>query len=558
MGPPAMCREYLTHLAVDLATNLWSDTLELTLVGWGQDLTGLNPSRVTHLPTIAAATALLQAWLAEVTEAMVEAGTDATSARGGQHGDFFTPLVLIVDADDSDPAELEQFQQHLNELTTVGRAATAVILTGAQVATDAVEVQLHADGYVTVGDLWPEVSLQAPRMNRHDLEQLVPSLQAPVRGDVPAEPAGDPAPWAENMTVLGGLQHRAGPAAAEDTEAAASDDLGEVDASASETTGEHDDAPSEHAIEDLEQTAAVVDIRPGATKAAHQLARTLAADPDLDADLDAWTGQLTDGRPRIAVLGPPVLTATGTPPSERIPRNTELAVYLALHPRGITAERMATDLWPETSAPAPGTIRELMSTLRKWLGRDEANRQYLPTAKAGVYRLPERLLDSELLRRLHKRAQARADAADSSGALADYVKALELIRLNTDGVPLWEYTGQAYSWLRMLDHSDARHMSATILDVAAEAADLALALGDLPVARWAADLGHTVDPESDRPLCQLLLIATAAGQMDTATRLVGEIFQANDTAALEECTQWAREAIAQAFPAGLPRHAVGR
>jgi DNA-binding SARP family transcriptional activator len=302
----------------------------------------------------------------------------------------------------------------------------------------------------------------------------------------------------------------------------------------------------------------VVYIRPGAAAAARQLAITLAADPDLDTDLQHWSDPSTT-RPRIGILGPVTLTATGTPPRDRRARNIELATYLALHPRGVTADRVATDLWPEGAHPRPVTVRELLSAVRKWLGHNPVDgSRYMPNAEAGVYRLKSRLLDSELLRRLHKRAQAKADATDLQGALADFVQALELVRIHGEGLPIWEYTSQPYSWVATIDHPEGRQLPAMISDVSYETAELALRLGNLEVARWAAEIGHAVTPESDRPLCQLLLVAKAAGQIEVAKGLVDKILSVNDATGPEECPPWAVEAIRTVFPAPPARAFANR
>jgi len=225
----------------------------------------------------------------------------------------------------------------------------------------------------------------------------------------------------------------------------------------------------------------------------------------------------------------------------------------------VTAERAATDLWPEGAHPRPVTVRELLSAVRKWLGHNPVDgSQYMPNAEGGVYRLKSRLLDSELLRRLHKRAQAKADATDLQGALADFVQALELVRTHDEGLPIWEYTSQPYSWVATIEHPEGRQLPAMISDVCYEAAELALRLGNLEVARWAAEIGHAVTPESDRPLCQLLLVAKAAGQIEVAKGLVDKILSVNDAAGPEECPPWAVEAIRAVFPASPARASATR
>ena len=51
-GDATRTRDLLTHLAVELANNAWSDHLQLTLVGWGPEMVAMNPERVRYLPTV--------------------------------------------------------------------------------------------------------------------------------------------------------------------------------------------------------------------------------------------------------------------------------------------------------------------------------------------------------------------------------------------------------------------------------------------------------------------------------------------------------------------------
>ena len=556
-GPDRLCREFLSHLAADLATNLWSDGLEVVLVGWGRRLTGLNPSRLTHMPAVPDALDLLRTWRGEVSDALGESNTDTYAARLRNAGEALTPVVLLIDAHDATDQDLQALQDQLDQLATSGRAATAVILTGADDLPQATSVRLQPDGTISVGRLWADTTLLAPRLTDLDVQQLLHRAELGDEPDTTPGPAADPAPWSANMDVHGALLHRAGTNQRIDDPIESAPDQPDpvpVAEPTPPTPAAGDSEEAEKSEEQPDDRAPVIDLRPGATDAARQLALTLAADPDLDTDLTAWNtdpAETSTHPPKIAILGPVTVTGCGNPPRERHARYGELAVYLALHPRGISADRIATDLWPEsTRPPAAGTIRELVSTLRQWLGRGPDKTQYLPAAKNGLYQLPDRLLDSELLRRLHKRAQAKSDAADTDGALADYVKALTLVRLSGhSGVPIWEYTGQAYSWLHTIDHSDARHLQSAIADVSHEAADLALQQQNLDVARWAAEIGHAAVPDSDRPLCQLLRVAKANGQIDTARRLVDDILQVNDARSPEQCPEWALAAIREVFPA---------
>ena len=69
-GDADRTRDLLTHLAVELANNTWSDHLQVTLVGWGSDLVALNPDRVRHLPTIGEVLRLVRGRVTETRDAL--------------------------------------------------------------------------------------------------------------------------------------------------------------------------------------------------------------------------------------------------------------------------------------------------------------------------------------------------------------------------------------------------------------------------------------------------------------------------------------------------------
>ncbi|HZM67702.1 MAG TPA: hypothetical protein VFC16_15530, partial [Nakamurella sp.] len=590
-------RFFLNHLVLDLATNMWSDDLTVTLVGWGKQLLPLNPHRLNHVGTVAEANRLLQAWLAETEHTLAgHGGGDALAARVHDLDSdaFVNPQVLLIDAHHAAEQDLTDLRRHIDTLTATpgARSATAVVVTGRAAGELPAQtpIRLGPGRGITVGltgSMWEGVALTAPQLTDDEIQGFVQRLALGDKPDEPPAAAVDPQPWAQNMDTLGALHDRVATPAADrsgpDEESleelpSAADVMGYAASPAllrtanelgTETGPDPDGETLQIDQADQEESVThepvpaplvtdVVDIRPGAAAAARQLAVTLAADPDLDTDLQQWSDPAS-ARPRIGILGPVTLAASGTPPRDRRARNIELATYLALHPRGVTADRVATDLWPESATPAAVTVRELLSAVRKWLGHNPVDgNQYMPNAEGGVYRLKSRLVDSELLRRLHKRAQAKADASDLQGALADFVQALELVRTHDEGLPIWEYTSQPYSWVATIDHPEGRQLPAMITDVSYEAAELAFRLGNLQIARWAAEIGHAVTPESDRPLCQLLLVAKAAGQIEVAKGLVDKILSVNDATGPEECPPWAVEAIRAVFPTSTARASAAR
>lgn len=146
-GDPLACRELMNHLVLELAHNSWSDGLQVTLVGWGSDLTVLNLDRLAHASSIAVVTRDLRARLAETRQSESSLGTDVLTGRVQDiAGDSWMPQVLLIDATDDDEDEILTLQQTLQEMTLAGRATTAVVLSGAPSVGGVAEITVSSGG----------------------------------------------------------------------------------------------------------------------------------------------------------------------------------------------------------------------------------------------------------------------------------------------------------------------------------------------------------------------------------------------------------------------------
>ena len=78
------------------------------------------------------------------------------------------------------------------------------------------------------------------------------------------------------------------------------------------------------------------------------------ADPDLDEDLARWESPVPVA-PKLSLLGPLTVRTLGdaTATAHRRPYYIEFLAYLALHPRGVTAEQIAEDA---AHPPAEGPL----------------------------------------------------------------------------------------------------------------------------------------------------------------------------------------------------------
>ncbi|WP_019634983.1 BTAD domain-containing putative transcriptional regulator [Actinomadura atramentaria] len=112
-GPDGDRRAVLAALALELATNRWSDHMRVTLVGFGQELgEGLGriaPDRIRSVPNLADALPELEGRSEEVRQALAASGVDSvlTGRSRGVFGEAWMPHYLIM-ADEPDEAEADR------------------------------------------------------------------------------------------------------------------------------------------------------------------------------------------------------------------------------------------------------------------------------------------------------------------------------------------------------------------------------------------------------------------------------------------------------------------
>ena len=534
-GDPPRTAELLNHLAVEFAHNLWSDHLEVTLVGWGEPLVVLNPDRVRYVPTVAGVTSALKGRISEAAESQQELNTTVLASRISDHtdDDIWAPQVLLIDA--STGGDLTELQSVLQLIAGAGRATVAVVVRAGDLsAAGGATITIDADGMLSLpAVLGDNLQVQAASTSQADLDRLLELFVSTEKFERPG-PAKEIEPWAEHMDVVGDLVVDELPAAV------ASFEPGDVD--------DHEDMVDEITDTEVGQNrdAQVLPIRsPKAEAARAALAAALAADPDLDEDLAEWHSDVIL-RPKIGVLGAPLVISNGVAPAARRSRFTEIVVYLALH-REVSADKFATDLWDEKSQPSPQTRRSDVSRCRTWLGVDEEGRHYLPEARNKLYRLT-RLLDLELFKRLRKRAAAKLGVGDTASAIADLTAALRLVR----GPVLAEASKDAYAWLTESDPASVGQAAFTVLGAAHQLVELAMADGDLDLAHTAADAGYEVSPKEDLPMRDKARIAHRAGDEAAARGWVLEILRNNAVELPEDLVNHETFVVVnEIFPQGL-------
>jgi hypothetical protein len=185
-GPPETVTAALSAMAVELATNRWSDEMRITLVGFGADLTLLAPDRITAVAGLAEALPELEARAAAVAQAMADSGLGSvlTGRSQGINPEAWTPHYLLM-ATPPTPAE----QQQLLALAAVRHAAAAGYVVAGEVPGAAWTWQVTGEGQLAARPLGLDVAAQLlpPRQHAAMVELFATAQRA-------AGPELDPVP----------------------------------------------------------------------------------------------------------------------------------------------------------------------------------------------------------------------------------------------------------------------------------------------------------------------------------------------------------------------------
>jgi hypothetical protein len=127
-GPHRPVQAALAALAVELATNRWSDRMRITLVGFGAELVMLAPERVTAVATLDEALPVMEARAAEIEQALASAGSDSvlTGRSRTTDADAWAPHYLIMAV----PPTPTQRERLLTLARTRHRTAAGYVVAG--------------------------------------------------------------------------------------------------------------------------------------------------------------------------------------------------------------------------------------------------------------------------------------------------------------------------------------------------------------------------------------------------------------------------------------------
>ena len=145
-GPREQAKALISAMAVELATNAWSDRMSVTLVGFPGDLTPLAPARVRHVKALDEVLPMLETEAAERAAALDGAGLASVleSRVRATHGAGFAPHFVLV-AEEPHPASLARLIGIAPQAAGVGMGFVVV---ADEVEGAAGRIEVGADGTV--------------------------------------------------------------------------------------------------------------------------------------------------------------------------------------------------------------------------------------------------------------------------------------------------------------------------------------------------------------------------------------------------------------------------
>lgn len=328
-GSPEVSREVALSLAVDLVTHAWSDAVEVTMVGFGDDLSAIAPDRIRQVPSIEEAMVRAQEADAASRLLLRSLGVDGVLAgRAAGRVEELRPQVLIL----SGTPGPERAQQ-LTDLAGNGRSVLTTVCVGNTLAARW-RFTTEREGTIDLGALG--MSGTARRLTPEALSGLQDLLRD--AGTESAERSAEAAVRSP-AAVAAALSALATAGAAAGTDPQGSDPQG---------TDPHGTDP----------------LGGGAVAARVDRHEALA---------------------HVSLLGPVQVQAPGTVNPARLGLLTELATLVALHPEGVHESVLRVALWPR--GVEDDVVHSTLAAAQHWLGKDGAGADLLEQGEDGRWRL---------------------------------------------------------------------------------------------------------------------------------------------------------------------------
>ncbi|MFE7506714.1 LysM peptidoglycan-binding domain-containing protein [Promicromonospora sp. NPDC057488] len=483
-GDALATREILAALAVELATSVWADDLQVTLVGAFPDLEDtMRTGRIRYLPTVGRIIEdLARRAHADRAALAAQSVPDLYAARvTGTVPDAWVPEIVLL-ADQVSDAQRARMAELTADLPHV---ALATITGGISVG----EWDLQLLPGQELAMLSPiGLELRPQRLPSEQYGHLLRLVSMAEAGEL--EGVGQSEPSVAEVEAITPVREPAPAVGPVETEPRT--DTAEVPivpASSVEQT------PSTSRVESVEtarpaeptpRTSAPSPVEPVETLRPAEYDEP--APDTLEVAIVPAAGADTppsDAPPRVLALGPVDLrNATGTVEDGKRARLLELAAFLVLHP-GTTRTEIDDALWPDRAGSDNLSARNAAtSRLRRWLGQDADGQEYLPRHQpdGGHGLLPSVTSDVG-------EWDALLGGAPLEAAPEDLEAALALVR----AVPFDGTHGRRYAWAEPL----RQRLVAEIVD-----ASFALAKRRLLEGRWrsaeeAVVVGLRVEPAQE-------------------------------------------------------------
>ena len=510
-GDPTYGQDFVRYLAAEVACNPWSAGVQVACLGVAAELGSLNPDRIHVYDPAGADGDPIAEFLADAVatiDRVDEEDTDVTTARARQSGaDAWPARVLLVDAANSNPA-LDQLLDLVH--AQAGRTATTIVVAGTRANVQGLTLHVTADGRVALREAGLDlVAVGLTSDEALGCAALLAHTDSVAETAVPIDLDATEG-WRAYSDEAGALRP-------DHTLPRHDPDLDDPDLHDLSTVTLLDDTDDTY----LQAAATTAeDLQALAPRVGHDLRRDVeGADPTLDDDLAMWFHP-DSALPKLRLLGPVRATTRGKPLTKRKPYMTELLAYIALRRLGATPDEVA-----ETFNITKAKARDYVLTIRQWLGTNpRTNDHHLPDARLApaaairdvpVYQVLDLLIDADLFRRLRVRGEARGGAE----GIEDLRTALRLVDGRPFDYPVEREHGGGWAWLIEGDRLD-EHLTVAIVDVAHVVTTHALAAGDLPGARIAAETAALSAPYEEIPRLDLAAIATAEGHHAEARRII--------------------------------------
>lgn len=531
-GTDAAAQATLAALAVELATSLWADDLQVTVVGTLGELPGVvDTGRVRHVPSLAGIIRELEARAADVdrTLAQVGAGSVAEARGRGLATDAWTPEILLV-GERLGLVERAKLESLVERVPGVGIAA---VTSSAEVGDWALDLTGElTNGDTTRGILMPAyIAVRPQQLDAATYAQALALL---------ADPGTAPGPtWSRSIDrtepTLEEIPMDVVRAGAADSDVAVGEVAGQAPAPGFGTGnggGGGSASGQSERFSPWANAAVSVATPPLGTpvvsdpRSRVELASRVEPSSRVELVETSESNSLVEPAetqalqaPVVRVLGSVELAGTtGVElPSTHQRQATELIAFLAFNP-GSRGSDISKALWPSRE-PNLATRRSAVSRARRWLGTDANGFEYLPR-----YWSADDGGQADLESAGYRLRGVRTDwhsFCDLVGPdltqtpTEDLLAALDLVR----GRPFEGVALRKYVWAEQLMHT----ISSGVVDVSHEVARRALLAGDVAMARHASQVGRLADPVDERSWRNGIRAEIASGRRDAVGRLVDRL-----------------------------------